>query len=207
MTDYYSRLISLITPLMRRMVTNERQRLYALETRKTRPQTSKSKKKARLGAPSPSLAPAIAPSLSPAIDPKLDNYHYNIDETFSPRKVQKSSTIQAQTTNDVPGKQLSTELVVDIPKKFLVNIMKGNRRIQPEATLDSCHNLCSLIQYSHAMVADENLEVGKVKVWGPSGTIDVSSEDDWKDAIAVIMDVEWINGEIKCIVEVEEGRR
>ncbi len=37
-TDIESRIISQVTPLMRRMVTNERQRIYAAETRKEKRQ-------------------------------------------------------------------------------------------------------------------------------------------------------------------------
>jgi hypothetical protein len=183
------------------MVTNERQRLYALESRKNRPQTnSKSVKKQRLNAPSPSL--------SPAIDPKLDNYHYHVEEVFPPDSAQQSPT--TQTNNGVTGDdQVSTESEVDVPNKYLVNIMQGTRRIKPEVTLESgsCSSLSSLVQHVHTIVDGENLKVGNIKVWGPSGMIDVRNEDNWEDAIAIIMVVEWINGEVKCVVEVEEVGR
>ena len=183
------------------MVTNERQRLYALESRKNRPQTnSKGVKKQRLNAPSPSP--------SPAIDPKLDNYHYHVEETFPPDSAQQSST--TGTNNGVRGDdQVSTESEVDVPNKYLVNIMRGTRRIKPEVTLESgsCSSLSSLIEHVHTIVDDENLKVGHIKVWGPSGMIYIRNEDIWKDAIAIIMEVEWINGEIKCVIEVEEVGR
>jgi hypothetical protein len=184
------------------MVTNERQRLYALEARKNKTQSTQDKKgktKQRLNAPSPSP--------SPDIDPKLNNYHYNVDETFPPENTQQSST--TQTPNSVGDDEVSKEPGIDVPKKYLVNIMQGTRRIKPEITLEpcSCSSLSSLIQHVHTIVDDETLEVGKIKVWGPRGMIDVRSENIWKDAIATIMEIEWINGEVKCVVEVEELRR
>jgi hypothetical protein len=50
---------------------------------------------------------------------------------------------------------------------------------------------------------DEGRKVSSVKILGPSGLVDVSDEDTWREAIETVKQTEWMDGEAKCVVHVE----
>ena len=47
-----------------------------------------------------------------------------------------------------------------------------------------------------------NLKFISIKVLGPGNWFDVSNEDEWKSAVAVVAENEILDGEVKCAVEV-----
>jgi hypothetical protein len=197
------------------MVTNERQRLYALESRAKGAQSKKaqgSKKSQKQDSPTPievgiqrpsceRRLNAPSPSPYPAIDPKLNQYHYNVDEALIARQ---SSIAPGQTNNmDSTHRQVSLGADVDGNIKYLVNIMQEGRRVKPKATLspESCPDYFGLLQHIHRIVDDENLEIGSIKVLGPGGLMNVGNEDNWKDAIKFIEESIFMDGEVRCVVE------
>jgi hypothetical protein len=211
----YSRVIANVTPLLRRMVTNERQRRYAIETRKiTVNGRSKNdnRRKSKGSTTSNDDTPhrngkerLMSHSPYPTIDPKLNQYHYNVDELFPSGGGQERPTTR---TNSGVSADLQSSAGADIGQsiKYLVNIMQGGRRIKPRLSLtpSSCPGFSSLIQHVHSIIDNGSQKTSGIKVLGPNGLVDVGGEDGWKAAIADIKQKEWMDGEVKCIVDVEE---
>ncbi|KAH7360504.1 hypothetical protein BKA65DRAFT_493288 [Rhexocercosporidium sp. MPI-PUGE-AT-0058] len=208
-----NKIISLVTPLMRRMVTNERQRLYALETRNEKRSRVPVGREARLsqtptagGTPQPESrqVESVIPTRYPVVDPKLNDYHYNLDLSY-----------QANENGQINEDAHSKEADPNIPKEvgetgmainYLVNLMHHGRRVHPQVTLtpSSCPGFASLIQHIHNMMdgLNECQQPSSIKVLGPTGLVMVNDEDSWNGAIASVQQTEWLDGEAKCVVQV-----
>ncbi len=196
--------------LLRRMVTNERQRLYALEARQAK---RADRENERLISPTPTEGERTrpsgerlsAPSPSPfqAVDPKLDQYHYNVGESSM---AQKTLVSHPQTQNmDLEARDVSTEEVAE-NLMCIINIMQNSRRIKPRVTLPaaSCLDYSSLLQHIGSAIEDENLKFTDIKVLGPGSWFAVGNEDEWKNAIAMVKENVILDGEVRCAVEVGE---
>ena len=206
------RVISLVTPLLRRMVTNERQRQYAIETRKGNTQT-KGGTKRQLGSETPKRATPqptskehqSQPSPYRELDPKLNQYHYNLESAFPTENGQAANAVQT-TIGMVPDPHLFAGASDDGEVKYQVNILQNGRRIKPMVTLTpaSCPGFPSLIQYIHSLIDDEAHRPGSIKVLLPNGLIDVGSEESWMEAVETVKENVWMDGVVKCVVQVEE---
>ncbi|KAK0125167.1 hypothetical protein ONS96_009028 [Cadophora gregata f. sp. sojae] len=205
-----SKIISLVTPLMRRMVTNERQRLYALETRqekKSRPDHARLEHGHRAHTPTSIVTPQLefrqtksaAPTRKSPVGPKLNDYHYEI----------KDSSQIGQTNGDAkePGPSIEAgdgEDLVNV--KYLVNLIRHGRRLHPQVALEpsTCPRFGSLLQYINNMIAGSNQEQqpSSIKVLGPTGLVNVNDEESWTGAIASVLRTEWMDGEVKFVVQV-----
>jgi len=202
----------LITPLLRRMVTNERQRRYAIESRKKKVEAASEKaangqpgntsERTKTTAPQPNgCAESQLPSASPfpEMDPKLNEYNYDV-ESPSPsrdgRSISRPETAMS-ITSSFPVQSPSTDGV-----KYLINITEDGHRIKPRFTLTpvTCPGFSSLIQHIHSVMEDGR-DTHSVKVLGPTGLNDVSGEQGWKEAIEAIKQTEWMDLEVKCVIE------
>jgi len=86
--------------------------------------------------------------------------------------------------------------------------MQDGRRLKPKFTLNpsSCPGFASLIQHILAFLDSSGSQrLSSVKVLGPNGLSDVGDEDSWRGAIASIKEHEWMDGEVKCVVEIEKA--
>jgi hypothetical protein len=195
------------------MVTNERQRQYALETReekrrtgektvgkRQRDQTSSTptegtpqRKRGRRG---------ISPSPYNDVDPKLDEYHYNIEDTYPSEGGDGASKHQV---GHAAGNPFSIGETDESGIKYHINILQDGRRIKPRFTLTptSCPGFSSLVQYIHTLLDDVGQKPSSVKVLSPDGLVEVEGEESWEKAIASIKDNDWMDGDVKCVVEVE----
>jgi len=197
------------------MVTNERQRRYAIESRKKKVEAAAEKDangqpanglgRARTATPQPSVRAQLQlPSASPFLemDPKLNEYNYD-DESPSPsrdgRSISRPPTA-ISITSLFPVQPPGTNGV-----KYLINIMENGHRIKPRFTLTpvTCPGFSSLIQHIHSVMEDGR-DTRSVKVLGPTGLSDVSGEQDWKEAIEAIKQTEWMDLEVKCVVEMAD---
>jgi hypothetical protein len=173
------------------MVTNERQRLYAIESRKGNLQAT-TKKRRNQGSPTPTEEgtprrngeqrfSAPSPSPYPAIDPKLDQYQYNVGD----------------------GSNID---MADGGLKYKVNIMREHRRIKPPVTLTpaSCSGFFNLVHQVYNIIDDHSLDTSIIKVLGPAGLVVVGDEPGWTEAIKAVTDTEWMDGEVKVVVDVKE---
>src|SRR5579871_2995616 len=150
-----ARLISLVTPLLRRMVTNERQRQYAVVTRKgTGPGTGKAAKKHACCETEATPTTEESPSRYPDIDPKLEQYHYNLEPAFNSTPTDNSPAPPPDGTllqNDVSFSRkpfTASPPPPDPPIQYHINILHNNIRLQPKLTLSPsiCPGFSSLVQ-------------------------------------------------------------
>ena len=200
----------MVVPLFRRMVTNERQRIYALESRRKNSATRKlggSKKESppptEEGAPQPNGERNSAPSPSPylAIDPELKEYH-NVNESPSAQQAPVSETLASSIdiANGEPVRADGGKLT------YFVNFMLNGRRVMPKVTFPSgtSPDYSTLIQQIDGAIDDDSLKF-TVKVLGPGTWLHVTTDDEWKRAIIVVRESEILDDEVKCVVQIEEA--
>jgi hypothetical protein len=204
------RIIALCTPLLRRMVTNERQRQYALETRQEKRKAgekigSKRKRNHNSGTPSEGTlqrkrgSRGTSPSSYVAVDPNLDEYHYNVEGTYAPEGEDGTSKLQ---TGQAGVNEFSIGEPDESGIRFHLNILQNGQRIKPKLTLtpSSCPGFASLVQYIHTLLDDIGQKPGSVKVLTPDGLVEVNSEESWEEAVSSIKGNDWMEGEVKCVV-------
>ncbi len=195
---------------MRRMVTNERQRLYALETRQEK-RVSKAPilKRGRTSDSSAEVTPqpgrtrprsvTPTPPAHGAVDPELDEYHYNIEPYYRANGEAHSDPLIAETPAGYADHGGA---------KYHINIVQYGRRIQPQVMLTptSCPGFASLVQHIQNLIEGGTAGYGlnNIKVLGPTGMIGVKDESTWRGAIASIRETEWMDGEMKVVVQVIE---
>ncbi|TAQ84139.1 hypothetical protein B7494_g7533 [Chlorociboria aeruginascens] len=188
-----NKLIALVTPLMRRMVTNEKQRHYASQARRDKhAKSGKSKSPEKESNDQQSL---VRPSEDPVIEENLNQYHYNVETPF------RSETPEA-IAKIVTGSPAKSDARI----LYHVNIFQGGRRVKPRITLMtlSCPGFASLLQHIHNIIGDEGQRPSSIKILGVNGLVAVDSEDGWKAAIVEVEENEWMDGEVRVIVEMEQ---
>jgi len=195
------------------MVTNERQRQYASQSRKIKAKSKGGEKdhsdhdSELLDDSQPSQPnghirfrpiPRASASASPVpeIDPKLNQYHYVVEEPPIPEDGDISA--KSHSTNGFPSMSLDSI-------KYSINIMKDGERIKPrfELTPNSCPEFPSLVQHIRS-VMDDGRPALSIQVLGPSGLVDIRDQATWVAAIQAIMQTQWMDGEVKCVVEMDE---
>jgi hypothetical protein len=154
------KIIDAITPLLRRTVTNERQRQYAKEVR-----AEEAVKRQREQG-------SIRRSRSSA-DPSTngDQYNFKFDEPFS----------------------------------YEINIMEDGRRFKPKFNLTpfSCSGFDELTEHVYMLMNDDTRAISSTKVLGPNGLEEASNEEDWEAIITGIKETVWMDGPIKCVVDIK----
>jgi hypothetical protein len=182
------------------MVTNERQRQYALEAR-----TKKQKEGYTLDI-SRSRDVSATPTEStstPTLQPKtLRPYSPKPDQPCD-CTIEINSIITNKHNKSAPIRQ--QEDSNDENFKYRVNITKNGRRMRPQITLTpvTCPGFSSLVQHIYSLVEDNEQKLKSIEVLGPGGLIGVKDENAWRDALASIEKNDWMDGEVKCVVEIE----
>jgi len=174
------------------MVTNERQRRYASEVR-VKKQEQKRREAARQNGEIIN-SPGKTPPPDTDVDPKLDEYHYNVAPHLPAELVEDQP--------DIPMVPDSEEEAV----KYHVNVIQNDRRIKPKLTLtpNTCTGYSSLVQHIDHLLEDGNQKRKSIKVLGPYGQVEIDNEDAWRETVEVVQEKEWMDGDIKVIVLVEE---
>ncbi|EXJ88365.1 hypothetical protein A1O1_05295 [Capronia coronata CBS 617.96] len=192
-------IIKLMMPLMRKMVTNERQRVYAAATRKQGSNRSSKDE------------------LSPAPDGASQSMHGDGDETTFPHAESDTdsrmapdrdvSTMSASESHPTTAFKQSIVLYVNV----VSNTGGALRRVIPRFTLtpESAPSLSSLVaevERKHKVPRKETVpERGNspiVKVWLPDGLVTVTEDGEWMVALLSAGVVDWMDGEVRVLVEV-----
>jgi hypothetical protein len=207
------RLTQAVTPLLRRMVTNERQRLYALETRQEKRKAGEkinNKRKRDQNATSESEEPpgrkrgrqGNSPSPYDDVDPKLDEYHYHVEETY-PEEVENG--ISESRTAQAVGNPFSIEEPDESNLRYHLSVIQNGQRIKPRLTLSpsSCPGFASLVQYIHTLLDDIGQKPSSVSILTAHGLVEVNSEESWEEAVTSILGNEWMDREVRCVVALE----
>lgn len=188
------RIITLITPLLRRMVTNEKQRRYAIDKRE-----EQRAKERFISTRESSAVPAQPASLSPypEVD-RMDDYNLNV-----------APHLPAELVESPPDIQNAPELLedaIDSDVKYHVNIVENHSRFKPKLTLNpiTCPGFSSLVQHIHNMLEDTSKKMKSIRVLGPFGPVDIADEDAWREVTTSVDEEEWMDGDVKIIVRIEE---
>ena len=197
-----NKIITSVTPLLRRMVTNERQRRYAVETR------SKDKLGKCVTAASPNqhnvqLLPQEEIQLPPEIDPKLGDYHYSL-----PVSTTHATPLEIQSVRD--DSPDNSQLMMS----FRLVLLDPHDAIEVIHTNDisstSMHSQQQVRQYIKSWFADPGvvkqfggaLAMERVRAHLPAGLKDVSSVGEWDDAMRTVQQTAWLNRELKVVVNI-----
>ena len=201
----------MVTPLFRRMVTNERQRIYALEARR---KNSAAKKLGGSKQISPTPFDEEAPpsddermhakSSAPyhTIDPELNHYQYNINESSTPQQhLMFDTRISDMEVTDGEVAEAENEALT-----YVINIMQNGRRIKPRVALSpgSLPNYSMLVQHIEATIDTKDLGF-TIKVLGPGKWLNICNDNEWMSAINVVRNAEILDREVKCAIEVGEA--
>ena len=180
---------------MRRVITNERQRQYALETRHE-------KRLSKLGTSTNGTSP------TPSRSTHQNRRSRTSLDTYDELDPQLTEAQPGSGSPSVPPEnglsQDGIKSVTDI--RYHINILRDGCRIRPKAILTavSCPGFPSLIQHIHGTLNDRNDRLKSIKVLGPNGLVGVYNEESWKQAIVLIKGNEWMDGEVKCVAYIEE---
>lgn len=211
------RIIALCTPLLRRMVSNERQRLYSLAQRKRKLSTNvevDDSRKRKGSTTSRKNTPATTKNNTPAPTPKPREIEPPVmfDPGFGSQHFPSISSISSTRGSIGAAQQNAVTLnahqeespVQDL--KYHINILQDGRRVKPRVTLapSTCSGFSSLVQHIDNLI-DCGLKAKAIQVVGPNGRIDVDDEDSWKWAITIVQKYEWMDGDVKCLVELEKA--
>jgi hypothetical protein len=173
------------------MVTNERQRRYASDVR-----VKKQAQKRREAAQQNGQVSGKSPPPNPDVDPKLDEYHYKVAPHLPAELVEDQP--------DVPMFLDSQEEEAAV--QYHVNIIQNDRRIKPKLKLtpSTCLGYSSLVQHIDHLLEDGSQKRKMIKVLGPYGQVEIDNEDAWRETVDVVQEKEWMDGNIRVIVLVEE---
>ena len=70
-------------------------------------------------------------------------------------------------------------------------------------TPNTCPTFSGLIQHINSVLDDDGLKVGVTKVMGPGGLLEVNDESSWAEAVEIVKQTEWLDEEVRCIVDVD----
>ena len=172
-----SRIIGTVMPLLRRVVTNERQRQYAVETRKGGSSST-----------TRSLQNAKTQRVSPedAGNPVHDGLVEPTDST------QKSDASQ-------PGATLQYYDKVQL--RF--NVIRNNQRISPpyDLTAKECPDLQTVFLKALPCLGGWSHDGMQISMLMPSGLTLIQDDDDWIKALNKVGQVEWMDNETKVLIE------
>ncbi|KEF59520.1 uncharacterized protein A1O9_04364 [Exophiala aquamarina CBS 119918] len=194
-------IVKLMMPLMRKMVTNERQRVYAATSRKGGTVPTDHTSNSPIGvdgstlltenglSPTPVPTTAAVPDAAAAIPAEV--------LTQSPSEAPPPNTVFKQ----------STVLYVNV----VSNTGGALRREVPRFTLtpESAPSLAALIaevDKRYKRPADPDISTQQkqpiVKVWLTDGLVTVAEDGEWMVALLSAGVVDWMDGEIRVLVEV-----
>lgn len=186
----------MMIPLMRRMVTNENQRLYAEEQRKARaPYTSGGGRRE----PNPEeILEKLKGQIYKPKSSKSPNGVSGSDKSLSPdptgAKLENGAKV-AKLTSKPPSEWNGMH--------FYININKDGRRAMPrvEFAVDNGEGFMHLSQHVDIIIDDDRTH--KVKIFGPHGFVDITDEVSWRKILNEIKEADWMDGDVRICVDMD----
>ena len=203
------RIVNVVTPLLRRIISNERQRVYATEVRSRPRQTKSERAQERDLGPKKMIAAKPAdqestPSTPSQVDPTL-NHH--LSDSSSPhvatRAVQTDDHFSIGDMRRPYSRESSTDAI-----HYLVNVYYEGEPLSPRVTLNpyTCPGFPSLLQHIQIVVG-ESFQIYSIKALTSSGLVDVNDDDSWREVVGDIRTNEWMDGELRVVVEAVDRSR
>lgn len=184
-----SRIIGAVIPLLRRMVTNERQRQYAVETRK-------------------GGNAGNARNQESGSTPHSPTHHYGDPGMEQPDMGNLYTNDPLQAPGDHGRLTPSTHSPVGILHqtnsiRLHVSILRDRRRIRPsyEVLAGKCPNLQAIYAQATQQYGDTDLASATVSVLLPQGLTRVYSDEQWVKALSTVQETEWMDGETKVVID------
>jgi hypothetical protein len=195
------RIISLMAPMLRRIITNERQRRYADQSRR-------GQKKVKDNSPSVDL-PSDAHSNREATKTRELTSNptsllpgiYENPTTSSPlnNQIQESSGESTPHQND-------TTLIPSPEIQFQIHVMFDGSHIQPKhiVSLSADSSFMVLYMLVTDLLRNTMMELHRIRALGPGGLIELSNEEQYDSFNKEVKANEWMDGEVKVLVEVQK---
>lgn len=192
-------IIKLMMPLMRKMVTNERQRVYAAAVRKQGPTKDGAEDQASM----------VADESSLLHDEFADTSYADQQENArSPVPVQRENAMRALDSSP-SGATFKQSIVLYV--NVVSNTAGALRRVIPRFQLrpESAPSLSTLVAEVNkrykpapgkAPSAKESSPV--VRVWLTDGLVTIEEDGEWMVALLSAGVVDWMDGEVRVLVEV-----
>ena len=205
--EHSQKIIKLCMPLLRKMVTNERQRVYAADTRKLGFPKKTGKEQDQddtFGTQSPDAHDSTlmtsglqqaAAAHGAVVDGAtqhlpLDTHHLNGEVRVGQLEVPSGSGLHTIHVNVVPRGVYPTRRL--IPRFSLssesatsLQVLRDevNRRMQEQ------------------MNGEHHTEEPSIKVWHPDGLIQVKDDGEWTITLLSAANHEWLDGEVRVLIE------
>jgi len=199
-------------PLMRKMVTNERQRIYAAATRKqgSAKETSDEQSPVAVDETIMSNGTALEP-IYPEQGTEAQPLRNQQDVTNLPSAVPAQRSIPSLSQADQrPATPFKQSIVLHV--NVVSNTAGALRRVIPRFSLtpEAAPNLAALLtevdkRYSLSSRNGSASEVDSrpvVKVWLTDGLVTVVEDGEWMVALLSAGFVDWMDAEIRVLVEV-----
>jgi len=207
------KIIKLMMPLMRKMVTNERQRLYAAETRR------QGSGKGRSGAQDRELDEEESQLHSTPPPHEETGQTVYADSGELPSESAAISSSAASLGPDVPSQTSSGSMMTTTtttttfkPSTVLhVNVVSNNggalRRVAPRFSLtpEAAPSLSMLLaeasKHYNALHSRINSKP-TVKVWLADGLVTITEDGEWMVALLSAGVVDWMDGEVRVLIQI-----
>ena len=185
-----NKIIGVTIPLLRRMVTNERQRQYAMEARKGGNGSTASRLESNSGVLSPVRGNIEYGSRDPS-----DIGDLRVNGLGSPPGDEDRLTPSARSTIGMAHCNGSLRLCF--------NIVEGQHRIRPsfEALAEECPNLQAVYAKVLRHYGVATLHGAVVRVLLPQGLTSIASDEEWVRALLSVEATEWMDGETKIVID------
>jgi len=186
----------MMIPLMRRMVTNENQRLYAEEQRKARaPYTSGGGKR------EPNPEEILEKLKGHIYKPKKSKSTNGVSESEKSLSPSLAGTKPENCADDISPKSKPPSEWDGM--HFFINITKDGRRAMPrvEFAVDNGEGFTHLSQHVDIIIDDDKTH--KVKIFGPTGLVDITDEASWRSILAEIKAADWMDGDVRICVDLD----
>lgn len=186
-----SRIIGAVIPLLRRMVTNERQRQYAVESRKG---LNAGKKKR------PSKTSEVASDFQKGTTLGSRD-QAQVDDLRTGQRLQHSSTPGNPIGISAPSPLEHTPCSDTLTLQF--NILRDGHRVRSrcDALAQEYSNRREI--YAQLLQDEEgtSLDAVRISVLLPHGLTVIGSDDDWFQALSTVQQTAWMDGEVKVLIE------
>lgn len=190
----HQRIIRLLMPLLRKIITNERQRVYAAKSRKSTPKTGRQE-------------PQDDDPLNVVEDAEVGGCEFAIPAdavTDCPQQVGIDPALRAAATTASEVMDQDGQPRQDRPVSILVNIISGDdqHRLTPEFVLSS-DSVPTVEVLTHKLEQHYNhpLESITINAWLPQGLFRISENSDWTMACMMVCTTPWMDNQLKIVVE------
>jgi len=195
-------IVKLMMPLMRKMVTNERQRVYAATSRKGGSVPTGDTENSSIEVDDATILTENAPSSTPL----------STTTTLPDTAVAVPAEVPTQSSSEAPQPPNTTfKQSIVLYVNVVSNTGGALRREVPRFTLtpESAPSLVALIaevdkRYKRTANPTTSTEQKQpiVKVWLTDGLVTVAEDGEWMVALLSAGVVDWMDGEIRVLVEV-----